>query len=227
MTKNQNGSSVTETAAVAGEASPATRDRILDAADRLLARFGYRKMTVDDIAQEAGIGKGTVYLSFPSKEEVALCCLDRMVARLLERLRAIATEPRPLDERLRDMMVVRVLHRFDYAQTHVASLDAMLPGIRPGLLSRRAGYFASEAAIFAAMLDNGGATDGPSPSARDAEALVAATNSLLPYSLSTRELGDRADLERRVLDVSSLIIRALCVTPGRRSARASSPRRSR
>ena len=64
------------------------RDRILDAADRLLARYGYRKMTVDDIAQEAGIGKGTVYLSFPAKEEIALSCIDRMVDRLLERLRA-------------------------------------------------------------------------------------------------------------------------------------------
>src|SRR5437763_1237801 len=43
--------------------------RILDAADRLLARYGYQKMTVDDLAREAGIGKGTVYLSFPGKSE--------------------------------------------------------------------------------------------------------------------------------------------------------------
>ena len=225
MTKNQNGSSVTAGVTVAAEAPSATRDRILDAADRLLARFGYRKMTVDDIAQEAGIGKGTVYLSFPSKEEVALCCLDRMVERLLVRLRAIAAEPRAFDERLSNMMVVRVLHRFDYAHTHAASLDAMLPGIRPGLLLRRAGYFSSEAAIFAAMLEN--ESCAPREAARDAEALVAATNSLLPYSLSPRELGDRADLERRALAVSSLIVRALCVTPGRRPARASSPRRPR
>lgn len=41
-----------------------TRDRILDAAERLLGRFGYRKMTVEDIAVEARIGNGTVYLSF-------------------------------------------------------------------------------------------------------------------------------------------------------------------
>ena len=33
---------------------------IIAAADRLLARYGYRRMTVDDIAREADIGKGTI-----------------------------------------------------------------------------------------------------------------------------------------------------------------------
>ena len=60
----------------------AVKDAILDATDRLLARFGYRKMTVEDIAAEAGIGKGTVYLHFSSKEEVVLSHIDRIVERL-------------------------------------------------------------------------------------------------------------------------------------------------
>jgi AcrR family transcriptional regulator len=52
-------------------------DAILDAAERLLARYGYRKMTMDDLAREAGIGKGTKYLHFPSKQEVVLCSIDQ------------------------------------------------------------------------------------------------------------------------------------------------------
>ena len=48
------------------------KDAILDSTERLLARFGYRKMTVEDIAVEAGIGKGTIYLHFSSKEELVL-----------------------------------------------------------------------------------------------------------------------------------------------------------
>ena len=71
---------------------PAPAEKILDAADRLLARFGYRKMTVEDLAKEAGIGKGTVYLSFDAKPDIALACIDRMVARLLARLEAITTQ---------------------------------------------------------------------------------------------------------------------------------------
>ena len=63
------------------------RDVILDAAERLLARYGYQKMTMDDLAREAGIGKGTTYLHFPSKQEVVLCSIDRIVDRLLKQLR--------------------------------------------------------------------------------------------------------------------------------------------
>lgn len=48
---------------------------ILDAALRLFSNNGYRKTSVDDIAAAAGIGKGTIYLYFESKEALfrALC----------------------------------------------------------------------------------------------------------------------------------------------------------
>lgn len=66
------------------------RAAFLDAADHLLARYGYRKMTMEDIAQEVGTGKGTIYLHFESKEEVTLSHVDRIVEHLKERLSAIA-----------------------------------------------------------------------------------------------------------------------------------------
>ncbi|HKQ59179.1 MAG TPA: helix-turn-helix domain-containing protein, partial [Candidatus Eisenbacteria bacterium] len=136
----------------AASATPALRTRVLDAADRLLARFGYRKMTVEDIAAEAGIGKGTVYLAFESKQEVALSCIDRMVGILLDELRALADGPGPHLERLRAMLVLRIMHRVDYARAHAASLDAMLSAVRPAFLVRRARHFADEAAVLAGLL---------------------------------------------------------------------------
>src|SRR3954466_13223894 len=89
------------------------RGAILDAAERLLARHGYRKTTMDDIAREVGIGKGTTYLHFGSKEDVFLATIDRIVDRLCVRLREIAGEEGPLDDRLRRMLAERVLYRFD------------------------------------------------------------------------------------------------------------------
>ena len=41
------------------------KDLILDAADRLLNQFGYRKMTTDSLDQEVGIAKCSLYLHFP------------------------------------------------------------------------------------------------------------------------------------------------------------------
>ena len=81
------------------------RDRILDATERLLARLGYQKMTMDDVAHEAGISKRTIYLHFPSKEEVALGSIDRIVERLNGRLRALAALGTGPADRLRRMLL--------------------------------------------------------------------------------------------------------------------------
>lgn len=49
---------------------PRTRraDRILDAARELLLRWGYRRVTIDEVARSAGVGKGTIYLHWSSRE---------------------------------------------------------------------------------------------------------------------------------------------------------------
>lgn len=48
----------------------ARRKQILDATFRCLARKGYSRMTIQDIAAEAGLSVGTLYLYFESKEEM-------------------------------------------------------------------------------------------------------------------------------------------------------------
>src|SRR5947207_7089525 len=90
--------------------------KILDATDRLLARYGYRKMTIDDLAAEVGIGKGSIYLHFRSKEEVVYSHIDRVIVRLLQRLAQIAQSRRTPADKLREMIVLRVMFRFDSVQ---------------------------------------------------------------------------------------------------------------
>jgi len=189
----------------------AVRDSILDATDRLLARFGYRKMTVEDIAAEAGIGKGTIYLHFTSKEEVVLSHIDRIVERLNSRLSEIAGSEASTADRLRLMLVTRVLFRFDSIQHYTQSLNDLLAVLRPRLLARRAQYFESEAQIFSEVLASG--RESGELNFEDehvtAHALLQATNGLLPYSLSTTELGERQEVEQRTADVANLMVRGL------------------
>ncbi len=52
---------------------------ILDAAARLLARSPERIANVAEVADEAGLAKGTVYLYFPSKEELLLALHERNI----------------------------------------------------------------------------------------------------------------------------------------------------
>lgn len=74
-------------------------DRILDAAGSLLLRHGYRKVNVEDIARQAGIGKGTVYLHWRTKEMVLEALLLResvsLVEELLDRIREDPAEITP------------------------------------------------------------------------------------------------------------------------------------
>jgi AcrR family transcriptional regulator len=52
-------------------------ERILDAAAALLVRYGYRKTTIDDVAAEAGVGKGTVYLHWKDKNALFRAAITR------------------------------------------------------------------------------------------------------------------------------------------------------
>jgi AcrR family transcriptional regulator len=61
----------------------ARRAVILDAALQVFGQYGYRRTSMDDIARGAGIAKGTIYLSFASKEEVFQALSQRLSQRML------------------------------------------------------------------------------------------------------------------------------------------------
>jgi TetR/AcrR family fatty acid metabolism transcriptional regulator len=63
------------------------REAILRAATTVFARNGYFNSKVADIAREAGIADGTVYLYFKSKEEILHSVFDRSVEEALEAAR--------------------------------------------------------------------------------------------------------------------------------------------
>ncbi len=188
-----------------------TRDAILDATDRLLARKGYKKMTIDDLAREVDIGKGSVYLHFSSKEEIALSHIDRLVERIKSSLVAIAKKSAPPDERLKEMMIDRVIVRFDSVQHYSQSLNELLGQLRPQLLERRKRYFDEEARLIASVVSEGQKAGifAPGDAFDLAQTLVTATNSLLPYSLSAVELGDRDELADRTQKTATLLIAGL------------------
>ena len=187
------------------------REIILDAADRLLARYGYRKMTMDDLAQEVGIGKGTIYLHFRSKEEIVLSHVDRIVERVLERLHALSESDAAPAAKVREMLVVRVMLRFDSVQQYSESVSEVLRDLRATLLERREHYFEREAEMFALVLKDGQRTRAfrRQDAYETARALVAATNSLLPFNLSTHELGKRKDVEHSVQRIADLLLNGL------------------
>src|SRR3954452_15594559 len=68
--------------------------RILDVAADLLLRHGYRRVTIDDVATGTGIGKGTVYLHWKTREQLFGAVFAREVCHAVDELRhALQQDP--------------------------------------------------------------------------------------------------------------------------------------
>jgi AcrR family transcriptional regulator len=82
---------------------------ICEAAMRVVGRKGLEKATVDDIAREAGVAKGTVYLYFRSRDEILEKTIGAAVDDLLERLQraADAEGTGPFDEALERVLTAQ------------------------------------------------------------------------------------------------------------------------
>lgn len=77
------------------------RETIVNAGSDIFARFGYRKTTMDDIAQAIGKGKSSLYYYFKSKDEVFKAVVEKEVLQLSEFInKKIAAEDNP-EEQLR------------------------------------------------------------------------------------------------------------------------------
>lgn len=188
-----------------------TPNVILDAADRLIARFGYRKTTVEDVAREAGVGKGTIYLYFPSKEELALSLADRKNEHIRERLRCILRGAGPPVARLHRMLVARVMLRLDVVTHYGDTWEELLAALRTAYIARRERWLEAEAGLFAEILAEGRVVGvfEYEDALDTARALLLATTGLLPSNLGPQELAARHDVERRAARLADLLIRSL------------------
>jgi TetR/AcrR family fatty acid metabolism transcriptional regulator len=76
---------------------PGKPQQIIDAAIRVFARTGYYNSRVSDIAREAGIASGTIYLYFKTKDEILVTLFRDKMAEWVEFVRReIASEPDPV-----------------------------------------------------------------------------------------------------------------------------------
>src|SRR5260370_14749076 len=76
------------------------KECILGAAVRAFARFGFKKTSVDQIAREAGVAKGTVYLAADTKEDLFYQAVHREVRAYTAELSKLIDPRVPADELL-------------------------------------------------------------------------------------------------------------------------------
>lgn len=106
---------------------PAGEDKsaaILAAALVLFGRYGYRRTSIDDLARETRIAKGTVYLYFPTKEAIFRAVSASVLARVLAAADAAARTPGPIAVRLRHVLAAKFdyFHELLHASPHASEL---------------------------------------------------------------------------------------------------------
>jgi TetR/AcrR family transcriptional regulator, fatty acid metabolism regulator protein len=73
------------------------RSRILDAAEKIFARRGFFHARVSEIAREAGVADGTIYLYFKNKDDLLICLfesrMERVTAELASALDRVGPRP--------------------------------------------------------------------------------------------------------------------------------------
>jgi AcrR family transcriptional regulator len=164
--------------------------QILDAAFRVFGKQGLHQATLDDVAREAGITKGTIYLYFPSKVDLFVAMLKARVASVIPTVEAVDGRP-VLSLAARLPAIGRDLYRFLSSPGYLAmfrtvvSEVAQFPEVaaqvyREGILSANRRF----AAIIQESIQAG--------ECRDVDPLIAArafVGMFLIFAISQRLLG--------------------------------------
>ena len=85
------------------------RNQILDAATQVFVRQGFQHARMDDIVEESGLSKGTLYWYFKSKEDIINAILRRLFAGDLEQLESLLQAEGTASERLVQLTNDRVI----------------------------------------------------------------------------------------------------------------------
>jgi TetR/AcrR family fatty acid metabolism transcriptional regulator len=105
------------------------RQAILQAARQVFARKGYEPATLEAVAREAGLAKGTLYLYFKNKEDLYF----HTAVHVLESLQSCILEQAQRSSGALDRLRAIALGQFDFFIRHRDTLQLLAPFSNPGL----------------------------------------------------------------------------------------------
>jgi len=100
----------------------AVGEAILDVTASLVATHGLRAVTMSQIAEEAGIGRATLYKYFPDVESILVAWHERQVAGHLQQLAELRDQAGDAAERLEAVLEAYALIEHEHHGTEIAAL---------------------------------------------------------------------------------------------------------
>ncbi|MCS6865168.1 MAG: TetR/AcrR family transcriptional regulator [Gemmataceae bacterium] len=186
--------------------------QILDTAARVFATYGFANTQVQTIANHLGVGNGTIYRYFPTKEQLFLSAVERGLSELQAEMDAVFAQP--LDGVALIREAIRTYLRFFHRRPEMAELfiqeRAAFPHHhRPLYFTVKQDDIESKHAQFYQQLVQAGVIR-PIPQER----LFAVISDLLYGTILTNLLTNRSvDPETQADDVLDVILHGLLAAP--------------
>ncbi|MFO8023231.1 MAG: TetR/AcrR family transcriptional regulator [Perlabentimonas sp.] len=80
---------------------------ILLTAKELFWKFGFKKVTIEEVCQKAGVSKMTFYRYFPNKLELAKAVLDMVIDKSIVDFKSLMSEDIPASEKMKRMLQMK------------------------------------------------------------------------------------------------------------------------
>lgn len=189
---------------MARPASPGTRDRILDSAQRLVQTRGFNAFSYADISKELGIRKASIHHHFPTKAGLAKGLIERYRKAFLGCLSGIDQKAREAPEKLERYVALylRVLKdegRMCLCGMMAADFRTLSPSVRRAVQE----FFDANEGWLSRVLEEGrkaGELSFSGPAAQEARVLVSALEGAMLVSRSYGDPHRFVETARRVLE---------------------------
>ena len=128
------------------------RDRILDAAMKLLVEKGYTKTTMSRVARQAAVGRGTVYWHFESKDDLFFSLLERETAKIEGDMPRLLETDMPALEKL-ETLIRGFFQFYGDAPNLLQAFMSVLTGSDEQMQQRLLAYFSSIYGRYDALIE--------------------------------------------------------------------------
>jgi AcrR family transcriptional regulator len=133
-------------------------ERIVEAAGKRFLYYGVAKTTMQEIAVDAGVAVGTLYLYFKNKDELVAACAEVFIRRHLDTIEAILSSAAAPDEKLRQYVVARfrAAEETRTGSRHAAEIARAVLRVKPDRLEHEGQMmWATLVQILASGVDQG------------------------------------------------------------------------
>jgi AcrR family transcriptional regulator len=195
----------------AGESVSAKPNAIVLAGLRLFTQYGYRKTSIDDIAEAAQVAKRTVYLHFENKAAVFLAILEYLADQVRQRCDTAENAPGTPVDRLTGLLDAFFGMAFELfsKSEHMPELEEAFSKLARARIGKLNAEYEEHIAKFLRSLQKTGAIAGP-PDGLGVERIVHILVRAAEGAKHDPEIqGDRKALERRLRELAILAIAAM------------------